>query len=355
VYEIPLGFTLFRNDLEHIESSLASQFSKLEGARIFITGGTGFFGVWMLEGLLWAIEKNNLDIDLIVLSRDPEAFFNTRAPHLRNRKHLNLIKGELDNFVFPETSVTHILHIASESNKNHSSKWALQHLNSSINGTSHLLNMAVEKQVEAVLITTSGAVYSTTEQIVNDRFKEGPNGIEDYTSERSVYGQSKRMMEVMTTVTAQTNNFRALIARCFCFVGPYLPLDANYAVGNFIRDALKGGSIIINGDGSPLRSYLYPSDLIIWLIMILVRGKSGVPYNVGGDYAISIENLARMVASEAGNGSSIQIMQSRSGGPINTYLPDLTRVTDELDLMVTVDIRMAIKRTLDWNSMLYKC
>ena len=289
--EIPFGFTLFGDDLNSVDAGIASQLEEINGAHIFITGGTGFFGIWMLECLLWVIEKNKLDINLTVLSRSPEDFLNKRAPHLRDRAHLNFIQGELNGFTHPSGPISHILHIASESNPAQSSEWAINHINSSIYGTQYLLDMAVEKRVDAVLITTSGAVYATTDTTVNGRFQEGLNGVDDYSSERIVYGQSKRMIEVMAAVTAKSHNFRALIARCFCFVGPYLPLDANYAVGNFIRDALKGHPIKVSGDGSPMRSYLYPTDLIIWLITILLNGKSGVPYNVGGDEAVSIAQL----------------------------------------------------------------
>lgn len=352
---IAKGYSLFAQDLEEIEHCLGSLWEELRGARIFLTGGTGFFGIWLLEGLLWANERRNLNLSITVLTRSPERFLNDRAPHLRDNQALRFLQGDLVNFVIPAAGIgityTHIIHAASETNLDQSADWAARHLKAALDGTWKLLAMARAHGVRGILFTTSGAVYFPFEAMTLDgRFVEVINSNADYAAEKIVYGQSKRMMEIMAAVDALSNGYRALIARCFSFVGPYLPLESNYAAGNFIRDALERRQIIINGDGTALRSYLYPVDLVVWLLTILLSGASGVPYNVGGDDAVSIAELADLVACEAKLEMGVAILGKPVPGAIpNAYLPSLQRISEHLSLGVTVDLEEAVRRTLAWH------
>ncbi|KMY86519.1 dTDP-glucose 4,6-dehydratase [Candidatus Paraburkholderia calva] len=349
-HTIPRGYTLFETDLELTAALFEQNLRELDAAHLFITGGTGFFGIWLLECLLWAKQTRGVNLRMTVLSRSPQSFLDKRAPHLRDRAELSFVASSLTDFEPPADPCTHILHCASETNLEQSPEWAQRHLDTAIDGTRRLLDMAAAHRTEAVLITTSGAVYSPMDSVVDNLCVEGPAGLADYSSERTVYGQAKRMMEVMTSVAAQAHGYRALIARCFAFVGPYLALDSNYAIGNFMRDALAGRTVTVGGDGTPLRSYLYAADLVVWLVRILVRGRSGVPYNVGGDEIVSIGELARLTAQIGGTPDAVTIKGTPvPGARPSAYLPSLVRTESELGLKVSVPLEEAIRRTMDWN------
>jgi dTDP-glucose 4,6-dehydratase len=168
----------------------------------------------------------------------------------------------------------------------------------------------------------------------------------------SAYGQAKRVSEFMSMMYGRTYGFDSTIARLFAFVGPFLPLSANFAVGNFIRDALAGGPLRIVGDGTPYRSYLYAADLAIWLWTILLRGVPNRPYNIGSARDITIAELARTVIDVTGSGASIETAQRPvTGAAPSRYVPCVDRAASELGLGDHVSLENGIMRTFEWHRM----
>src|SRR5262249_52272035 len=141
---------------------------------------------------------------------------------------------------------------------------------------------------------------------------------------------------------ARQFSFDALIARLFAFVGPHLSLD-DYAVGNFLRDAMNGSPIRIESDGSTVRSYLYATELTIWLLTVLLRGESARPYNVGSSNSITVRELAGKVAAAAGSHAGVEVL-GRADIPATRYVPDTTRAQKELGLHQRVSLEEGLKR-----------
>ena len=175
----------------------------------------------------------------------------------------------------------------------------------------------------------------------------GPNVSEP----ESAYHEGKRMSELMCAIDARKHGFEVKVTRIYALVGPYLPLDIHFAMGNFIRDALAGGPIKIKGDGTPYRSYLYAADLTIWLWTILVRGVNNRPYNVGSCKEINIAELAEAVSRNVPGRAAIEIAQKPvPGKPAARYVPDTTRAQRELGLREWVSLDEGIRRTAQWYS-----
>ncbi len=221
-------------------------------------------------------------------------------------------------------------------------------LDTIVEGTRHTLEFAHECGVKKFLFTSSGAVYG--EQPVNTPYlPEDYLGAPDMLDPQAAYGEGKRIGEFLCSFYAGRYGIETKIARCFAFIGPYLPLDVHFAVGNFIRDGLAGGPIKVMSDGTPYRSYLYSADLAIWLWTILFKGVSCRPYNVGSEQSITIGELAREVVQVLH--PKMQIQLSKHPDPNKRperYVPSTRRARAELGLKESIGLLQAIEKTVAW-------
>lgn len=283
---------------------------------IFITGGTGFFGKSLFMHLS-ALKK----YDVTLLSRSSKGD----------------IIGDVRNFEFPKRNFDYIYHGAATSSQIIPDDEMRSVI---IEGTRHVLEFAKTTSAK-LLFVSSGAVYGDILYPANVNASET-----SHCRPTTDYGKAKLEAEQM----CREAGIPYSIARCFAFVGEYLPLDANFAIGNFIRDCLANKTIVIKGDGTPLRSYLYAGDLAQWLWTILLKGEDGKVYNVGSDHLVSIEELAKTVRKIAGTNNEIQILSPPTWPP-QCYIPNISRARGELGLEVKVSLEEAIRRTIEYHEM----
>jgi dTDP-glucose 4,6-dehydratase len=336
-------------DLDHVLEQTRSVWEELRGARLFVTGGTGFFGCWLLESFAWACDRLQLGASMTVLTRSPEAF-REKAPHLAAHPAIRMQQGDVRSFAFPEGRFSHVIHGATEASAKLIREQPLLMLDTIIDGTRRTLDFAVASGVRRFLLLGSGAVYGTQPPEVI-HIPETYQGAPDPNDPREVYGEGKRVAELLGSVYAQAHGLSFLIARCFAFVGPYLPLDTHFAIGNFILDCMQERSIEIRGDGTPYRSYLYAADLAAWLWTILARGESCRPYNVGSEQCLTIVELGQEVRAALGSRVGITVGSEPIPGRLpQRYVPDTHRARRELGLRESVSLQDAIRRTAAWHS-----
>ena len=333
------------DDLDHVLAHTQGLWDELRGQRIFVTGGTGFFGCWLLESFVWANDKLNLGASAVVLTRNPAAF-EAKAPHLASHPAIQFHTGDIRSFSFPPGKFSHIIHAATEASAKLNDENPLLMFDTIVEGTRRALELARQSGAKKFLLTSSGAVYGRQPPDLT-HIAEDYGGGPDPTGVEWSYGEGKRAAEMLCVLYARQHGLLPKIARCFAFVGPYLPLDMHFAIGNFIANALKGGPIHVNGDGTPFRSYLYAADLAIWLCTILFRGQSGRAYNVGAERAWSIAQVAEVVATQGRPPLPVHIAgRAEPGKPAERYVPSTQRARDELGLQETVALTEAVRRTL---------
>jgi dTDP-glucose 4,6-dehydratase len=272
---------------------------KLHGKRVFLSGASGFVGTWLTRSFEYANQHLGLDADLVRVPR-------TELPPGRFDYGIHAAKA--DDF------------------------------QADVDGTRRILDFAAQRGTTRFLFTSSGAIYGSLPvhmTHVSEDFAPAPE---------TAYGKAKLAGELLCAQYARQFGLVAIIARMFAFVGPVLPLNANFAIGNFIRDAMEGGSITIKGDGTARRSYLYAADMAIWLWTLLLEGESAKPYNVGSPDGISIAELARVVVENTNPQTTIVTLGGQVPGAGAVYVPSVERAGRELQLRPLVPLGEGIRR-----------
>jgi nucleoside-diphosphate-sugar epimerase len=335
-------------DLDSILARTEPLWQELRGQRILITGATGFFGCWLLESFAWANRRLKLDAHAVGLARHPGVLAE-KAPHLTRDPAITFHPANVRHGDFPQGAFSHVIHAATEASTKLNSESPLVMFDTIVEGTRRALQFSIASPVSRFLLISSGAVYGTQPpQIthVNESFEGGP----DPLNPASAYAEGKRAAELLCSLAASPC-LATTTARCFAFVGPYMKLDAHFAIGNFIGDRLHHRPIHVQGDGSAMRSYLYASDLMVWLWTILFKGQSRRAYNVGSEQALNIASLAREVAAIVPLAVDIEIASVTTPGAVmHRYVPCTARAREELGLSAEVPLREAICRTHDWFS-----
>lgn len=336
-------------DLEHVFRHTLPLWERARGRRLFISGGTGFFGAWLLESLAYCNRRLEAGIAATVLSRDPEGFAR-RMPHVPREECIQLLKGDVRDFALPEECFEYVIHAAGATSGEATAR-PLERLSTQVDGTRRMIDLAKAARAESFLFASSGAVYGPQPAEMShipEEYRGGP----DWLDPEAAYAEGKRVGEQMCAIAARESETVFTIARCFAFVGPHLPRDRHFAIGNFIGNALEGKSIAVAGDGTPMRSYLYGADLAVWLWTMLLDEAEGSRlrvFNVGSGEAVSIRDLAQAVKEEVDPSLKVEIAREAvAGAPRLQYVPGVRKAERELGLRPLIGLREAIRRTAAW-------
>jgi nucleoside-diphosphate-sugar epimerase len=333
-------------DLDLILRETSPLWEEMRGKRLFLTGGTGFFGCWLVESFVHINRALQLNAQVTILTRSPEAF-SRKCPHLAADSAIGLLAGDVRGFEFPDGEFEYAIHAATDASAKQLAEDPLAMLSTILEGTAQVLKFAASHGTKKLLLTSSGAVYGPQPPGLTHVSEDFP-GAPDQLDPASVYAEGKRASELIGSVYARTAGIEVKIARCYAFVGAHLPLDAHFAIGNFLADAMAGRTIRIGGDGTAMRSYLYGADLAIWLWTMLFRAPSMRAYNVGSDEAVTIKQLAETVVHVLNPGCEVHIAKAPTGAPPHCYVPSVERASGELSLRQTVSLEEAIRRTAAW-------
>jgi dTDP-glucose 4,6-dehydratase len=331
-------------DLEHIFENTQDIWESFRGKSIFLTGGTGFFGKWLLESFIYINEKLELNATITTLTRNPEAFLLEYPFYKEHTNTIHFVKGDILTYDFNlEEKFQFIIHAATAASESLNKSNPLLMMDTITIGTRRVLDFAITQPIEGFLFISSGAIYGKQPWNVSHIREENSFKV-DINNPNTAYAEGKRIAELYCSTYFDKNNLPIKIARCFAFVGPYLPLDTHFAIGNFINNVINNEDIVIMGDGSTTRSYMYASDLSIAIWKILLIGNNNKPYNVGVDTASSLKEIALMLKKNYGN--DVQILNMNKELHKNIYVPNIDRLKNELKIKNFIQIEEAIQKTI---------
>lgn len=317
--------------------------SELAGKHLLLTGGTGFFGLWLLA-LLGELNRQGAAVTVTIASRGPSRFLAAQPEYLEC-EWISWFTGDIrDLNELPGRAPDFILHAAADTSAAANAQ-PLELFNTLVDGARKVFELAARSGTSRVLLTGSGAQYGSLPYSTG--VCESYGGACASNAVASAYAEGKRAQETLGALYAERYGINVVMTRCFAFAGPGLPLDGHFAIGNFVRDALYGDEIVLNSSGQAIRSYLHGADLAGWLLTLLVRGQSCVPYNVGSDQAVSVADLARQVVARIAPEKPVKILGRPDDAGRSFYVPDISRAK-ELGLGVWTSLDTSIDDMAQW-------
>lgn len=190
-----------------------------------------------------------------------------------------------------------------------------------VRGAENFCDLLSRSDPDARLVyCSSGAVYGRQPGGI----EAIPEGFQTSSPEvdpsKAAYTRGKRLAERIFARFAEENRRNVCIARCFAFVGRWLPRDKHFAIGNFLRDAMEGRPITVNARNPVYRSYMYADDLVEWLVRMCIAASPACPrYNVGSDEAVEVGELATMISEYFRVPVSTP---NRAGFDVKAFLPE---------------------------------
>ena len=319
--------------------------NRLEKKHILLTGCTGFIGHWLVDTLLWANEAHGYACKLSLVTRSRARLLKA-MPHLATHSSVQIVESDIIklNMVTPAAYDLIILPHDEES------AWAARHCQTACGGTEAIFKVAARCGARRVLILSSGGVYATRALAEHVPLREESADMVQRLRESSLYGETKRFVELYAAALGQQYGIEVPIARCFSFCGACLSMNGVNALASFLADALAGRDIVIRGDGTQVRSFLHGSDMVAWLLGMLVAGPDGEPCNVGSTESVSLRELAEQIARLAGGKSEVQVLgKAVPGNAPSIYVPDTSRIRTKLGVEERLSLAEGLRRTLDWG------
>lgn len=279
-------------DAEIIADSSVN-WSKLRGKIIWISGANGYVPQYIVHGLLKRNDLYHDGIKIIAMCRNQERA-EERFSKYGTRDDFELFLQDVRIPVQYDGNVDYIIHAASPAGTADRYEDPAATFDANVIGCENMLEFAQKKGAEFMLISSID-IYGSIPGCV--RFVEERTGELDPLNIRNIYACAKRAAETLCMCYSY-KNVRCTIVRPSQILAGGIALNDGRLHIDFISQILKGNKIILKGDGTPRRTFLYITDAVIGMLTVLLEGQSGEAYNLCSENCeASVLELAQIMVS----------------------------------------------------------
>ncbi len=321
---------------------------------ILVTGGAGFIGSnfirWMKKN---APEHRIVNVDALTYAGNLESLRDIPQDEGYRFLRADIRDREKMNEVFSEHDITHVVNFAAESHVDRSIVDPELFLTTNVLGTQALLDVAKKHWNTAPEDKYSrdyrGGVkflQVSTDEVYGALGKDGLFSETTPLAPNSPYSAAKASADLVCRAYHETYGLPLNITRCSNNYGPYqfpekfIPL--------MIHNCIQGKPLPVYGDGMQIRDWLHVNDHCSALYMVLLHGKTGEVYNIGGNNERANLDIVRLILHSLGAREElIRFVKDRPGHD-RRYAIDNTKITTQLGWAPAYTFEDGIAQTIAW-------
>ena len=310
---------------------------------LLVTGGMGFIGSNFIKYLLGLNDDYKIiNVDKLTYAGNPENLDGIEKNFPKNYK---FYKADICDFnkidgIVKKEKIESIINFAAESHVDRSIYNPAEFCTTNTFGTLTLLNIARKNGIKKYQQVSTDEVYGSLD------FGDPPFTEKTPLSPNSPYSASKASADLLVFSYHKTFNLNINITRCSNNYGPYqfpeklIPLMINNAINN--------KELPVYGEGINIRDWIYVLDHCTAILEVLLKGKSGEVYNIGGNSETRNIDLVKELLKRLDKPESlITFVKDRPGHDLR-YAINHEKITKELGWKPTIKLEDGLKRTIHW-------
>ncbi|MBD3211390.1 MAG: dTDP-glucose 4,6-dehydratase [Candidatus Lokiarchaeota archaeon] len=310
---------------------------------VMVTGGMGFIGSNFIRYVLSSIpDFKVVNVDKLTYAGNPE---NLRDIEKEYENRYQFYRADICDFetidkIISRHHINYIINFAAESHVDRSIENPNIFCDTNISGTQTLLNLARKYEIEKFLQISTDEVYGSL------NFDDPPFTESTLLSPNNPYSASKASADLLVKSYFKTYNLPINITRCSNNYGPYQFPEKMIPL--MINNALSDKKLPVYGEGINIRDWIYVTDHCSAILKVLLNGKPGEVYNIGGDGEISNIELVKKILNLLDKPKSlITFVKDRPGHDLR-YAINYSKINSELNWEPTIKLEEGLKLTVDW-------